>query len=236
MLHRNLPVIDLRYWIVISIASVFGANMSDFVSHGLHLGHVRGLPFLALLFACLLLAERRRIIAGEACYWLAIVILRTAATNLADLATHDFRLPYGWVMAGLAGLLTLLLMLRGTSSVTATDGGYWTAMLTAGVLGTAIGDFTADRLGFGLGTGSILLGAILAMTLGLGSRTGWKTSPAYWTGIVAVRSAGTTVGDLLVDHDGAGLGLPLGTGCMGALLVVTLLLWQQRSVTGLQRL
>lgn len=243
MLQRNLPPIGARYWIVISIASVFGANMGDFVSHDLYLGHVRGLPFLAFLFAILLLAEQRRVIAGEACYWLAIVILRTAATNLSDLATHDLELPYGWVIAGLGVLLTLLLMLRptklpaaGLSALPSTDGWYWAAMLTAGVLGTAVGDCTADALGLGTGLGSVVLGAILVITLGLGSRTGWTTSSAYWSGIVAVRSAGTTAGDFLVDRDGIGLGLPLSTACMGVLLIATIGLWRQRPVAGLRRL
>lgn len=235
MLYQNVPAIGLRYWIVISIASVFGANLGDFVSHGLHLGHFRGLPLLGGLFALLLLAERRRLISGEACYWLAVVLLRTAATNLADLATHDFRLPYAWVIAGLAALLVPLSMPSGTAAGgrysagrPATDGRYWAAMLTAGILGTAIGDGVADGLGLGVKLGSMLLVPVLAMTLALTRRDGWMTPARYWISVVAVRSAGTTVGDFLADRDGAGLGLPLSTACTAALLAGTLLLWQQR--------
>ena len=43
----SLPAIDSRYRVTISLASVSGANLGDFVSHLLHLGHVRGLPVLA---------------------------------------------------------------------------------------------------------------------------------------------------------------------------------------------
>lgn len=235
MLYQNVPPISLRYWIVISIASVFGANLGDFVSHVLHLGHFRELPFLAGLFALLLLAERRRLISGEACYWLAIVLLRTAATNLADLATHDFRLAYAWVIVGLSAWLVPLSKPRGTAaagrdaaSLPVIDNRYWAAMLTAGILGTAIGDGVSDGLGLGAGLGSTLLVPVLAITLALTRRDGWETPACCWISIVAVRSAGTTVGDLLADRDGAAPSLPLSTACMAALLAGTLLMWQQR--------
>ena len=55
---RNLPRIDARYWVSITAASIFGANLGDFCSHVLGLGHVRGLPFLAVIFAAILIAER----------------------------------------------------------------------------------------------------------------------------------------------------------------------------------
>jgi uncharacterized membrane-anchored protein len=71
-----------------------GANTGDFLSHNLHLGHWRGLAPLAVVFLLIVWAERRARIATEAYYWLAIIVLRTAATNLADLATHDFGLGY----------------------------------------------------------------------------------------------------------------------------------------------
>jgi uncharacterized membrane-anchored protein len=47
------------------------------------------------LFLLVLWAERRTRIPTEAYYWLAIIVLRTAATNLADLSTHDLKLGYG---------------------------------------------------------------------------------------------------------------------------------------------
>ncbi len=55
---RNLPRIDQRYWLSLSAASVFGTNTGDFVAGYLHLGHLAGLPWLAALFAAILLVER----------------------------------------------------------------------------------------------------------------------------------------------------------------------------------
>jgi uncharacterized membrane-anchored protein len=225
----SVPPLGPRYWTAIIIASVFGANLGDFASHVLHLGHVRGLPVLAALLAGVLLAERRALWRGEVWYWAAIVILRTAATNLADLATHDLHIAYPRVIAGLAVLMVLLARRGGrradAGGPPATDGWYWATMLTAGTLGTAIGDFTSGDLGLGSGLGTVVLGAILALALAWGSRSHWSTRLAYWGSIVAVRSAGTTAGDFCAFGQGLGLGLPLSTAVFGVALVAVLMLW-----------
>src|ERR1700692_3049952 len=108
---KNLPSITPRYWTAILVASMCGANTGDFLSHNLHLGHTRGLLPLAALFLIILWAERRARIPTEAYYWLAIIVLRTAATNLADLCTHDLKLGYIAVELGLAGVMILILLL-----------------------------------------------------------------------------------------------------------------------------
>jgi hypothetical protein len=228
---KTVPPVSPRYWVAISAASIFGANMGDFFAHALHLGHVRGIPILALLFAGLIVAERRSSRASEAYYWAVIVVLRTAATNLADFATHDLRLPYPLVIAGLAALLLGLAArtTRQAAGVPAADGCFWATMLTAGTLGTGIGDYSADDLGLGIGVGTLVLGAMLLAVLAFGSRVDWRTPLAYWSGIVAVRSAGTTAGDFLASRHGAGLGLPLSTSFSGLACVAILLVWRSYS-------
>src|SRR5262249_34491580 len=153
-----------------------GANTGDFVAHNLHLGHVRGLVPLAALFLVILWMEKRSRVATEIYYWLAVVVLRTAATNLADLATHDLGLHYGLVELGLTSILCIILLFdfardrpsasglrRRRVNLPSTDTTYWSALLTAGVLGTAGGDFVAA--GLGLAYGSIVLGAIYGLVL-----------------------------------------------------------------------
>jgi len=240
MQRTNVPALGLRYWVIISLASVFGANMGDFVSHVLGLGHARGLPLLVATFVVILLAERRSRVGTEAYYWLAIVTIRTAATNLADLGTHDLRLSYQSVIAGLAMLLVLVVYFARSpfsapadagraaalKGVPKTDVQYWTAMLIAGTLGTALGDFAAG--GLGLGASSIVFLALLAVVVALGYRTVITTTGFYWLTIVIVRTAGTNVGDFLAGRHGLGLGLRASTACTALLLIVTALVWKQR--------
>src|SRR5216683_6193277 len=223
---KNLPTIAPRYWTAILVASMAGANMGDFFSRTLHLGHWRGLLPLAVIFALILWAESRAKVATEAYYWLAIIVIRTAATNLADLASQDLRLGHGFIEAGLTALLIVIVMAdraRGRSATAArsaggrnlpaTDAPYWAAMLVAGTLGTASGDFTAGDLGFGLGLGSIVLAAILGGVLLMSGRFGGMTKPWYWASIVAARTAGTTMGDFVANPHGLGLSLSTVSTC-----------------------
>lgn len=242
---KNLPTITPRYWTAILVASMAGANTGDFFSHNLHLGHTRGLLPLALAFALILWAERRAKVASEAYYWLAIIVVRTAATNLADLATQDLALGYGVVETGLTALLIIILLADrarggqqprqsiGGRNLPATDTPYWTAMLVAGTLGTASGDFTSWHLGLGLGLGSIVLVAILLIVLLIAIGAG-MTKPWYWASVVAARTAGTTLGDFVVNQHGLNFGLTLSTVCTCSLLAGIALLWRDKSAVAMR--
>src|SRR5579864_847757 len=110
MQARNLPAISSRYWAAILAASMCGANTGDFLSRIMGLGHWRGVPFLIAAFFLIVWAEKRSVLTTEAYYWLAIILLRTGATNLADLSTHDFKLGYPLTVLGLTALLIVVLM------------------------------------------------------------------------------------------------------------------------------
>jgi uncharacterized membrane-anchored protein len=243
MSPKHLPIIDARYWTAILAASMCGANTGDFASRILGLGHSRGLIPLALLFLTILWAERRSTVATEAYYWLAIIVLRTGATNLADLGTHDFKLGYFLCVGLLAAFIVMMLLIdraRGEKpvgpvapdgrsySLPATDTSYWITMLAAGTLGTAAGDWVAEATPLGLGYGSLVLVAALLATWFVSDRYGGMTKPWYWLTIVAARTAGTTLGDLLASRRGLGLGLWVSTICTGLLLAGIVVLWRSR--------
>ena len=249
MRMQNLPTINARYWIAIVAASMCGANTGDFASHFLHLGHTGGLLPLALAFGLILWAERRSEKPTELYYWLAIIVLRTAATNLADLGTHDLKPGYIAVEIGLAGLMALVLLVDQRRSAAngsvriadgqsrnlpAADGIYWTVMLAAGTLGTALGDWAADELGLGLALGSIVLLAIFGIVLQTATRYGRMTKPWYWLAIVAARTAGTTLGDFVASRHGLNLGLPFSTLCTSLLLIGILMLWRRNRAARLR--
>jgi uncharacterized membrane-anchored protein len=213
MQQCHVPRLGARYWIALCLASVFGANMGDFFAHDIGLGHVAGLPFLAVALAAVFVVERFDRAVHETYYWLAIVIVRTAATNLADFLSVDLRLPKPWVMAGLAALLALSVAAAwrlvwrhrpdnndAQGNLLRADYGYWLAMLIAGTTGTVMGDFFSHAW-----------------------RGLWPL-PLYWATIVMIRAAGTTVGDLVAARHA--LGLPLSTAVTGVLFVGFLVLWR----------
>jgi uncharacterized membrane-anchored protein len=236
MQRQHVPSAGVRYWAALSIASVFGANSGDFIARYLHLGHAGGLLPLAALLALVFVAERRDTSVHEAYYWTAIIIVRTAATNLADLGASDFKIEKVWLIVGLSVALALTLLLnppRKSADTAAgqvfelpiTDARYWVAMLIAGTLGTVIGDLTSFEVGLGLGKASIVLIVILAAVFALGGIGLFTQVWFYWLTVVVVRAAGTTVSDFLARNI---FGLALSTLCTGLLFVATLLIWKGR--------
>jgi len=235
MKRIHVPQVNVRYWLAITFASLFGTNLGDFYAHASGLSTQAGLGVLAALVALVFILERRDQRPHEVYYWLSILIIRTGATNIADFMNFRSGLSpqlVGW------GLTLLLVLLATVMTVlarrTPTEGGkrlpntgmlYWAAMLTAGVLGTVLGDDASHILGQGvtaIGLG-VLLGAMLPLT-----RWGLSSIFAYWATVGIARTAGTAMGDWLAERQGLNLGLPVSMLITGGVFVLILLLWRTK--------
>jgi uncharacterized membrane-anchored protein len=238
MQQKHLPMLGARYWTALCLASIFGANMGDFFARNLGLGHVAGLPFLACAFAIVIIGERFDRTVHQVYYWTAIIIVRTAATNFADFACGDLKLPRLWVIAALAAVLAVALAAswqlvwrqrsdksQCVDNVLRADTGYWTSMFIAGTLGTVIGDYCSHNLGLDDAGASLLLCPILGLLFVIARNGLLKVLWFYWLTVVTVRAAGTAVGDLLAGRHM--LGLPLSTLVTGMLFVALLAMWRQ---------
>jgi uncharacterized membrane-anchored protein len=229
----HLPRLGPRYWVALCIASVFGANMGDFFARNIGLGHVAGLPFLAAALAIVMVAERFDRTVHQIYYWVAIIIVRTAATNFADFACGDLKLPRLGVMAGLAIILALALWISWqwlwrqsadkadeANPVLRADLGYWICMFAAGTLGTVIGDYCSHNLHFDDGGAALLLSPLVAAFFLAGRNGPLRWLPFYWSTVVAIRAAGTSVGDFISGRHM--LGLPPSTLVTGLALAALL--------------
>jgi uncharacterized membrane-anchored protein len=237
MHFKIVPAIGPRYWAGIMIASICGANMGDFIPDVLTLSDLGGLLILALMFAVIALANQWSRRGNEALYWLAILVLRAAATNLADIGIHRTHLDYIMVSACLAALLVALLALRRVSSLQRvtcelprTNGLYWLTMLTAGTLGTVLGDGIGHMIHpitVGVPISAIIATGAVGLILAQKARLDMASAGAasYWTAIVAVRTWGTNVGDIAAFL----LSLPVSMMLSGLLLAGTLILWREPS-------
>jgi uncharacterized membrane-anchored protein len=232
----HVPAAGVRYWAILSVASAFGANLGDFVSAELHLGHAKGLLPLAVLLLVILFVERRVQLRTEAFYWASIIVIRTGATNLADFLNFDLRLGYPAVLATLTVLMVLVvsvgsLMRRPSADASflglpSTGADYWVAMIVAGTLGTVIGDFCSFALDWGTGLASIALAVPLAALLFARSRRYLPEAASYWATVVAVRAAATAWGDHLAKSPTLKLGLPFSTLLTGTAFLVVYLAWR----------
>jgi uncharacterized membrane-anchored protein len=233
----HLPTLGARYWSALCLASIFGANMGDLFARNLGLGHVAGLPFLAIALAIVIVAERFDRIKHQSYYWIAIIIVRTAATNFADFAAGDLKLPRVWVMAALLVLLVAALWLTWqfawrqlaskTDNVLRADLGYWVCMFIAGTLGTVIGDFCSHNQRLDDGGAAVVLSPIVAVLLLVGWRGPLRLLPYYWLTVVTIRAAGTAVGDFVSGRNM--LGLPVCTAVTGILFAELLAFWHEDS-------
>ena len=237
MQDRHLPSLGPRFWAALCLASIFGANMGDYFAHNLGLGHVAGLPFLAVAFAVVRVVERFDRAVHEVYYWVAIILVRTAATNLGDFFAGDLKLPRPWVMAGLIVLLAIVVAIAARTvwrtvsaevRVLRADAAYWLAMLVAGTLGTVMGDYVSHNLHLGDLWGSVALSVPLLVLFAIGSRGLIWSLPFYWVTVVMVRAAGTLVGDYFAGRKM--LGLPLSTLVTGVVFVGLLVVWRERRV------
>ena len=249
---RNVPRIDAGYWAAIVAASMCGTNAGDLAAGPLGLGHVRGIIPIAAVFLAIVWAEKVLNWTTVAFYWLAIIVLRTMATNIADFATHDMKVSYPVFVLGLLVFMVLMLWadrLRGAENdsfakegmrIPTTDWLYWVTMLAAGVLGTALGDWFAEDqvLNLGFIWASVLGTPVFVAALWLGYRFG-LTKPWYWTAIVVCRTWGTDLGDMLVVLFRNGASRPtalwISTVITAALLASIIVFWRQRQLREMKR-
>lgn len=219
---RSLPRIDSRYWLCLCAASIFGTNTGDFLGEELHLGHLSGLPWLAGLFALILLLDRTSHRPTPLWFWFAIITVRTAATNIGDMF-HDLHIDFAvsipvvltlfvcavWVYRQFFAAVTTL---SGTVRVTPI---YWVCMTLAGVFGTLAGDFASFRMHLTPPGTAVAIGAMVAMMLAI-VRQRQITPVLYWTTVALIRTAGTGAGDALANT----LSLPWSTLLSGLAFLV----------------
>jgi len=219
---RSLPPTPV-FWLTMLIGSAFGTNLGDFAVDALALGRPGSFAVLSAL--CVWSIWRDRGGQGsETFYWIAIVALRAAATNLGDFVTHDLRIGYEAASIA-AAALTLLAgswTRAGSAGTPLIDGRYWGAMLIAGFFGTVAGDLAAHAIGRGAAAGILTL-ALLAL-LWVRSFAFPTAITGYWCVVLLERCAGTPIGDALASRRSLGLGDTIATLCTGALFAAALLL------------
>jgi uncharacterized membrane-anchored protein len=130
----------------------------------------------------------------------------------------------------LAGVIVVLAVWRRTTGSIAVDRistrtnetFYWVTILVSNTLGTALGDFTADDLGFGFGGGALLFTGLIALVAALHLFTRVPKAILFWAAYVLTRPLGATLGDVLTKPiDDGGLDLSrIGASAVIAIAMV----------------
>lgn len=224
-----MPAIDRRYWTILCLASICGANLGDAFPDLLHIDMRIGLAILAGCFAALAVVQGMLRGGAEGLFWLAILIVRSGATEAADLSARIGFLPaaaaWALVLAAVAWLSARHEReTQGGASVPRPGPFYWLGMFAAGTLGTVAADglghaFGPPTIGYPVTAVAETLALIAVFPLRAGvARAYWS----YWLAVVIIRAWGTSVGDISKFLTS----LPLSLGVSAALMAAAIFLWR----------
>ncbi len=241
LVHEALskaPQATLMFWIVKICATTVGETGGDALSMSLNLGYaVSTLIFLAFFAAAMGLQVRAHRY-HPLIYWLVVVATTTVGTTTSDY--FDRSLHFGYVLSSailFGAVLVVLAAWKLTTGKIRADKivgrkdeiFYWLTILVSNTLGTALGDFSADSTGLGLGfeKGAILFG-VLILIVALAHWRKWAPQAVlFWAAYVLTRPLGATLGDTLTKPIAIG-GLNLdrfaATGVIVLAMVVLVLL------------
>ncbi|MBK6008733.1 hypothetical protein JJB11_21755 [Ramlibacter ginsenosidimutans] len=228
----KVPAVTLGFWIVKIAATTLGETGGDWVTMSLKLGYLIGCAIFAVIFLVLVAAQVRAKHFHPVLYWATIVGTTTLGTTIADFADRTMGLGYP---GGVALIATLLAVSLGTwywsertvsvESITTpkVEWFYWVTILFSQTLGTALGDWSADKdlggLGLGFEYAALIFGAGLAIVAALYFWTRISRTALFWAAFVLTRPLGATLGDLL-DKPASQGGLHLSRLYASAVLLI----------------
>jgi uncharacterized membrane-anchored protein len=233
--QHKVPEVTLLFWIIKIAATTLGETAGDAVTMSMNLGYLTGTAIFAALF---IVGVRAQIGAKRLhvfLYWAVIVATTTVGTTLADFVDRSLGVGYigGSSILLVLVLATLAIWYRtlGTvavSSITTpkAEAFYWATILFSQTLGTALGDWSADEEGLGLGyqMAALVFAGGLAIVAVCYFMTKVSHALLFWVAFVLTRPLGATVGDWL-DKPLAKGGMAMSRYTASAVLLVIMILF-----------
>lgn len=238
--RSKVPEVTLAFWVIKIAATTLGETGGDALSMSLHLGYALSSFVFLALFGVALVAQMRARSFSAALYWAVIVATTTAGTTMADFSDRSLGIGYvgGSIMlfVVLMAVLALWRVRLGAISfdhITSprVEAYYWTAILFSNTLGTALGDFLADRSGLGYEGGALVFAAAIALVAGAYFFTRMSRTLLFWSAFILTRPLGATLGDLLTkphSHGGFDLSRFSSSLLIAAFIVLCVYLLPQR--------
>jgi uncharacterized membrane-anchored protein len=237
----KVPVVTLGFWVIKVLATTLGETGGDALSMTLRLGYAVSSAIFIALFAVAVVAQIRARSFHPFLYWAVIVATTTAGTTLADFADRSLGVGYvggsAILFVLLVGVLALWRLSLGAIAIDhivepRVEAFYWATILFSNTLGTALGDFLADRSGLGYEGGALVFAAALALVALAYFRTRLSHALLFWTAFILSRPLGATLGDLLTKpHASGGLHFDRidSSALIAALIVASIFVLPQRA-------
>lgn len=176
---------------------------------------------------------------ADAAFWTVKILATTLGEVGGNLLSQDMGLGYLSATLILASLFGALAGLQ-ISARSFRPWLYWSTIVASTTAGTTLADFATRSIGLGYARGSLLLLALVLLTLFSWRATLGRVSADhitdrrhesfYWLTITFSQTLGTALGDWFADT--AGLGYSGSAAVFGAVLLVILVLHYRRAVDG----
>ena len=238
-LINKVPAAVLSFWVIKILSTTVGETGADYLAVNAGLGTAVTGGLTAALLAAGLAAQlySRRFVPWL--YWLCVVLLSVAGTQITDALTDGLGVSLYLSTGVFAVLLALLFAAwhrcERTLSIATINTGrrerfYWAAILLTFALGTAAGDLATEELGLGFRLGAIAFGALIAIIYAARCN-GANPVLTFWLAYILTRPLGASLGDLLsqsTEYGGVGWGT-VNTSIMFLLAIAVLVAMVSRA-------
>lgn len=238
-IFSKVPEVTLIFWIIKILATTLGETGGDAMTMSFlgettgdahPYGYLIGTVVFAVIFFAAVAVQIRAKRFHPFLYWFTIIATTTVGTTLADFVTRSIGIGYagGSVVLFTLLLASLFVWYRTLGSVSVETVSepkaeifYWMTIMFSQTLGTALGDWTADDVGLGLGYSgaAIVFGTMLLIIAAMYFWTKVSRTALFWAAFIITRPLGAVVGDFL-DKPIAKGGLELSRYTASAVLVV----------------
>lgn len=240
-LVSKVPEVTLVFWIIKILCTTIGETGGDAVSMSMDLGYLVSTGIFAAIFIVMVIVQASAKKFHPVIYWATIVATTTVGTTLADFADRSLGIGYAGgvtiLLALLLGSLWLWYRTLGTVAVdtvasSASEAFYWTTIMFSQTLGTALGDWVADSMGYGYGGAAIIFGALLAAIALAYFWTRLSHVLLFWAAFILTRPLGAVVGDFLdkpLSEGGLELSRYSATAALLVLIVICIFAFPHRA-------
>ncbi|MDQ6679616.1 MAG: hypothetical protein M3Y67_01450 [Pseudomonadota bacterium] len=237
----KVPEVTLRFWFIKILATTLGETGGDAVTMSMNLGYLIGTAIFASVFVVAVGAQISAKRFHPFLFWAVIVATTTAGTTLADFFDRSLGIGYAGGSSILFVLLlaTLALWHWSLGSVAVNDIKsrkaevfYWATIMFSQTLGTALGDWMADKTGLGYEGAAVVFAIGLAVVAGMYYWTKVSHTLLFWAAFILTRPLGATVGDFLDkphDHGGLALSRYVASAVLAVVIVGCIALLPQRA-------
>ena len=237
----KVPELTLIFWIIKIAATTLGETGGDAVSMSMDLGYLVGTLIFAAIFFVAVFIQIKSPRFHPYIYWTTIIATTMVGTTLADFATRSLGIGYtGGSSLLLILLLTSLFVWHRTMGTIAVDSVsqpkvemfYWVTIMFSQTLGTALGDWTSDSMGFGYGGSAVIFSVLLLIIVGLYAWTKVSRTVLFWAAFILTRPLGAVVGDYLdkpLEKGGLALSRYSASAALLVFIILCVLIFPQRA-------